>query len=62
MQEARIRRPSVGAFMISVIRIGFGGILYYKTMMRNPQSPVLILNAPILGLGFGGFAHIRKAS
>ena len=38
MQEARIRRPSVGAFMISVIRIGFGGILYYKTMMRNPKA------------------------
>ena len=31
-----------------IIRIGFWGPLYYKTLIRNPQNPILIIKASTL--------------
>ena len=33
-----------------IIRIGFGRLLYYNHS-KEPQNPILIIKAPILGLG-----------
>ena len=38
-------QSNIGAL---IIRIGFGGILYYSSNKDPPPNPILVINAPTL--------------